>query len=152
MNKSTNRKGFSLLELMIVLAIVSFLSMLALPSFTRFFAKAKRSEAYIQLRSIYIAEKIYCAEHGTYTTKLTGKNSLDWKPEGTPYYTYGFSQGKGSILIGSNKTPASALTGTYASPEGFTAGAAANIDSDDKTDLLVVNENGEITVASDDLA
>jgi len=144
-------KGFSLLELMIVLAIVSFLSMLAMPSFTRFFAKAKRSEAYIQLRSLYIAEKMYFAEHGTYTTKLTGQNSLNWKPEGTPYYTYGFAQERGSTLVGSNKAPTSALTGTYANQEGFTAGATANIDTDEKTDLLVINEKGKITVVRDDL-
>jgi len=44
--KHTNRKwGFSLVELMIVVAIVAILVALALPSYTRYVRKANRGEA-----------------------------------------------------------------------------------------------------------
>ena len=36
------REGFTLVELMIVVAIIAFLAMVSVPSFTRFLAKAKR--------------------------------------------------------------------------------------------------------------
>ena len=53
-----NRNGFSLIELMVVVAIMAFLAMIAVPNFNRFLAKAKRAEAYMNLNSIYVTEKI----------------------------------------------------------------------------------------------
>jgi prepilin-type N-terminal cleavage/methylation domain-containing protein len=145
--------GFNLLELMVVLAIVAFLSMLAMPSFTRFFAKAKRTEAYTQLRSLYMAQKIYHAEKGKYTTNLSGADGLGWKAEGNLNYTYGFSQGgEGrSYAMGSLKAPASALAGTYVNGTGFKIGAAADIDADGTNDYLTIDHNGVIAVVVDDL-
>src|SRR5690348_1259039 len=96
------RFGHTLIEVMVVIAIIAFLAMLAMPSFMRFLAKAKRSEAYMNLGSLYIAQKAYWAEHGTYTTNLNGPNGAGWKPEGYTsggaqerfHYTYGFAGGK----------------------------------------------------------
>lgn len=45
MKHKINRKGFSLVELMIVIAIVAILVALALPSYTRYVRKANRGEA-----------------------------------------------------------------------------------------------------------
>ncbi|MGB8367422.1 MAG: prepilin-type N-terminal cleavage/methylation domain-containing protein [Candidatus Babeliales bacterium] len=50
-------KGFSLIELMVVIAIIGFLAMVGIPSFVKFLAKAKRAEAYMNLSSIYAAQK-----------------------------------------------------------------------------------------------
>ena len=50
-------RGFTLIELMIVVAIIAFLSIIAVPNFFKFLAKAKRSEAYMNLSSIYTAQK-----------------------------------------------------------------------------------------------
>lgn len=147
-------RGFNLLELTVVLAIVAFLSMLAMPSFMRFFAKAKRVEAYTHLRALYLAQKAYYAEKGTYTTMLTGPDSLGWKADGQLQYTYGFNQGGDgkSHVIGSLKTPASALKGTYANSTGFKMGSAGNIVGDDSSvDVLTIDHNGTITVVADDL-
>ena len=58
------KKGFTLIELMIVVAIIAFLSMVAVPSFMRFLAKSKRAEAYVNLHSIYAAQKAFWAENG----------------------------------------------------------------------------------------
>ncbi len=43
------RTGFTLVELMVVVAIIGFLAMIAVPNFMRFLAKAKRAEAYMNL-------------------------------------------------------------------------------------------------------
>ncbi len=51
------RGGFSLIELMVVVAIIALLAMLAIPNFTRFISKTKRTEAYINLNALYVAQK-----------------------------------------------------------------------------------------------
>jgi prepilin-type N-terminal cleavage/methylation domain-containing protein len=147
-------RGFNLLELMVVLAIVTFLSMLAMPSFVRFFAKAKRTEAYTQLRALYMAQKAYFAEHGHYTPHLVGSNGLGWKAEGKLQYTYGVSQGNEgkNYVVGSLKAPASTLNGTYADLKGFKMGAAGDIDGDGDIDFLTINHEGDVLVERDDLA
>src|SRR5580704_12315773 len=94
-----SKAGFSLIELMVVISIIAFLAMISVPSFTKYLAKAKRAEVYLQLSSLYAAQKAYWAEHGRYSTQLSGQGGIGWQPEGYTgggsgekfYYTYGFS-------------------------------------------------------------
>src|SRR5207244_4018945 len=97
------RHGFSLMELMVTVAIMALLAVIAMPNFMRFLAKAKRAEAYANLHAIYAAQKAYWVEHGTYSPVLLGKGGVGWKPEGYSgggekenfYYTYGFPGAEG---------------------------------------------------------
>lgn len=141
--------GFSLIELLVVIAIIAFFSMLVVPNFFKILARAKRTEAYVQLRSLYMAEKTYFMEHGRYSDRLTGPQALDWKAEGNVYYTYGFP---GSAVTGTLKAPASALTGAKATETEFVIAAAADIDGDGKLDLITINQDGKVTIVQDDLA
>ncbi|MGB8468193.1 MAG: prepilin-type N-terminal cleavage/methylation domain-containing protein [Candidatus Babeliales bacterium] len=160
MNKGS--RGYTLIELMIVVAIIAFLSMISIPSFMRFLARAKRAEAYMNLGSLYLAEKAYWAEHGTYTTNLGGANGAGWKPEGYSgggaqerfYYTYGFANGKEgeAVFTGKLNTPAAALSNTFANAQEFVAGAAGDIDGDGHPDVLSVNQFNDIKVVQDDTA
>jgi prepilin-type N-terminal cleavage/methylation domain-containing protein len=144
------RSGFSLIELMVVVAIMAFLAMIAVPNFNRFLAKAKRAEAYMNLSSIYAAEKAYYAEHGTYSNILIGENSIGWKPEGKTYYSYGFagSEGRNNFV---GKLGATDLSGSRADTTGFVAVAAGDIDGDGDVDIITVDENNNITIVHDDL-
>ena len=142
--------GFSLIELMIVIAIIACLSMLTVPGLMKFLAKAKRAEAYIHLQSLANAQKLYFAEHGTYTKNLLGPDGLGWKPEGVVNYSYGFSDGAKSHVIGQLKTPASALSGASLSKEGFTICAAGTIYGE-KPDVLSIDQNNVIKIVSDAL-
>lgn len=160
--KKMNKKlGFSLIELMIVIAIIALLSMIAIPSYSKYLAKAKRAEAYMQLSSIYAAQKAYWAEHGTYTTQLSGQGGAGWQPEGYNgggeqenfYYTYGFGGGEGtSCFTGKLKCAGSNLSGAYADEKGFLAIAAADIDGDGQLDILSVDHHNNIKIIQDDLA
>jgi prepilin-type N-terminal cleavage/methylation domain-containing protein len=143
-------KGFSLIELMVVVAIIAFLAMIAVPNFTRFLAKAKRAEAYMNLSSIYAAQKAYWAEHGKYTDVLMGEGGIGWKPEGNSYYTYGFagSAGKNHFV---GKLGATDLQASRANDKGFVAVAVGDIDGDGDPDVLTVDENNNIIVVKDDL-
>jgi len=147
-----NKKGFSLIELMVVIAIMAFLAMIAVPNFNRFLAKAKRAEAYMNLSAIYAAEKAYFAENGKYSDVLYGEGGIGWKPEGNFYYTYGFTGGEGrNNFVGKLKTPSSSLQSSRADGNGFVAIAAGDIDNDGSPDILMVDENNNIVVVQDDL-
>jgi prepilin-type N-terminal cleavage/methylation domain-containing protein len=143
------RSGFTLIELMIVVSILAFLSMISVPNFLRFLAKAKRTEAYMNLGSLYVAEKSYWAENGKYSTKLTGKDGIGWQPEGQHFYTYGFNGGE--FVQGKLKAPQSALGSTRADTDSFIAAAAGDIDGDGVMDLLTVDQFNNIQLVKNDL-
>jgi type IV pilus assembly protein PilA len=154
------KNGFSLIELMVVIAIIAFLAALSIPTFNKFIAKSKRTEAYMNLHAIYAAEKMYWAEHGTYTPNLAGPNSAGWQPEGYHgggtgenfYYTYGFAGAEGqNNFTGKLNTPASDLGSSKADKAGFIAFAVGDIDGDGKPDILSVDEHNNIKVVQDDL-
>ena len=65
-----NRKGFTLIELMIVVAIIGILAAIAIPSFLAMQLRAKRSELPTNLDAIRTAEKAYHAEWDSYTACL----------------------------------------------------------------------------------
>lgn len=154
------RKGFTLLELMVVVAIIAFLAMIAVPNVMRFYAKAKRAEAYMQLHSLYAAEKAYWMEHGSYTDMIIGAGSIGWKPEGYKgggknevfLYTYGFPGSEGrNFVTGKLQTPATFLSIAKVTKDGFVAVAAGDIDGDGKPDVLTINQDNVITIEQDDL-
>lgn len=152
-NKKINKKikGFTLIELMIVVAIIGILSMIAIPSLVKFLSKSKRAEAYVNLGSLAMAQKAYWAENGTYTTKLSGPNSINWKPQSNHNYTYGFSGSEGiNNFTGKLKT-AGNFSGAKADANSFTALAIGDIDQDGKADILSVDQDNNIKVIQDDL-
>jgi len=59
----SGNSGFSLVELMIVVAIIGLLAALAVPRFQSFQAKARQSEAKNNLSHIYTLAQSYYGEH-----------------------------------------------------------------------------------------
>lgn len=74
-----DKKGFTLIELMIVVAIIGILAAIAIPQFLKFQAKSKQSEARTILSGIYTAETAYFAEKNQFaqaTSNPTGTTPL----------------------------------------------------------------------------
>ncbi|HNS48762.1 MAG TPA: prepilin-type N-terminal cleavage/methylation domain-containing protein [bacterium] len=62
-----NQKGFTMIELMIVVIIVAILAAAAVPLYRANIRRAIKAEAEATLGSIRTAERIYKAQHDTYT-------------------------------------------------------------------------------------
>jgi type IV pilus assembly protein PilA len=84
-----SKSGFTMVELLIVIAVVGILTAIAVPQYMKYQARGRSSEAKVGLSSIYTAEKAFATEFGTYTTCL---KQIGFKPSatGTNYYTQGF--------------------------------------------------------------
>ncbi len=101
-----NKKGFTLIELMIVVVIIGILAALAIPRFMAASKKAKVSEAKGILKQVYVASEAYYQENGEYPPTGTfndasSKNDT-WnaitglvvdRPSGYPRFTYSIETG-----------------------------------------------------------
>ena len=66
MNLHPSKKGFTLIELMIVVAIIGILAAIAIPQFSAYRAKAFNSSAVADLRNIATGEEAYYVDNQTY--------------------------------------------------------------------------------------
>ena len=87
-------KAFTLVELMVVVAIIGVLASIAIPSYQRYQARARQSEAKLVLSEIYTAEQSFFAEAASYTLCLVeaGVSPFNLAKR---YYGWGFGGGAG---------------------------------------------------------
>ena len=84
--------GFTLIELMVVVAIIGILSAVAVPNFKKYQAKAKTSEAKMQLAAIFTAEVAAYNEYDSYGTCLKYMGFDPSANVSERYYAVGFPE------------------------------------------------------------
>lgn len=80
--------GFSLVELMVVVAIIGVLAAIAVPAVNKYIAKARQSEAKTNLAALYTSEKAFYSEYSIYDSRF---EAIGYNPEGALRYNIGFS-------------------------------------------------------------
>ena len=86
-----NQQGFTLVELMVVVAIIALLAATAIPQFRKYQAKSRIAEGRLALAGVYTAEESYYAEYNNYYVCL---GFMGYVPSGAAsdrYFNVGFS-------------------------------------------------------------
>ena len=141
--------GFTLIELMLVVAIIGILATLALASLVTFQAKSKQTEAKLNLGAIADCASSYYAEHDTYLTSFT---SLGWSPNQTTRYSYWYD---GQQASGTPTSPDLGVSyadpGTPATNTTFMAAAVGNVDRDTSSDQWTIDDTRTLINTQNDI-
>ena len=119
--------GFSLIEVMVVVAIIGILATLAIPNFTGWIASSKQTEAKTNLMAMYTAQKVFFASNQKYASDF---NDLAFEIPQDAKYTY--------TIEGRETT--------------FTITAEANLDDDATNDVWTIDQDKKLLNTTTDAA
>ena len=119
-------RGFSLMEVMIVVVIIGILAALAYPNLEKYLKRARQTEAKTNLSAIYTAQKIFYTLHQSYAEDI---KKLDLS----------LAQGLYTFTI------------QEASKNTFKAQAKGNIDDDDALDIWTIDQDKNLSKDNDNV-
>lgn len=155
---------------MLVVSIIAILATLAIPSFLTYQAKARQSEAKVNLGAIFTTASAIFADGSLTVTGYLPQtlSQLGFMPTETPSYSYWYAidggsppvapgtptripgSASGSLGLCDRSTPPDTIT-VGAGSTGFTAGAKGQIDSDPLCDEWLINDKGILVNTQNDV-
>lgn len=91
-NKRTNQKGFTLIELMIVVAVIGVLSAIAVPQYQKYVAKSEVASVLATLTGAKTNIEAFAVENGTFPDDSeTGQTPSDLGVPAMPLGSVGFT-------------------------------------------------------------
>jgi type IV pilus assembly protein PilA len=171
--------GFTLIELMIVVAIIAILAALAIPNFARFQVRSRQSEARTNLRAIFTTLEAQRAETGRYST-CNGFCGFTVQGQGIPAAQggsgdplrgvsnrYQYRIGAGGVSLAETIERSVVATDNRCDnqngsliapvkvdgpPPSFSVIASANLDDDVVCDIMGINQGGVPTFSNNGTA
>jgi prepilin-type N-terminal cleavage/methylation domain-containing protein len=119
LNRAKNEKGFTLIEFLIVIAIIGILAAIAIPQFNQYKARAHDTAAQSDLHNIYLACKAYWTDEGSakVCTQANAEGEL-----------YGFKNSKDvTINISGDEVGFAATASHVSGAKNFTMDASGTI-------------------------
>jgi type IV pilus assembly protein PilA len=171
------QKGFTLIELMIVVAIIGILAAIAIPNFIKFQARSKQAEVKANMKAVFTAQKAFYQEKDTFSNLVS---IVGFSPERGNRYSYDLGgtvfQARSASTLGVDASvptftgveadtfkfinsgitatmpTAFAATVVSGNTGSFTATAAGNIDNDATYDQWSVSSITRSSAATSDAA
>jgi type IV pilus assembly protein PilE len=124
------QKGFSLIELMIVVAVIGILAAVAYPAYQDYVIRSKRGDAMNSLASVRIAQEKYRANNSAFASALSTLTdySADTVDSGDNYWNVTMASGAGFATTGA---------------QFFVIATPKHVDSD--CEVFMVDREGPVT-------
>jgi type IV pilus assembly protein PilA len=156
--KKFSQNGFTLIELMIVVAIIGILAAIAIPNFLAYQARSKQSEVKADLGGIFTTEVTFFAEQNRFSgfTEIryftVSGSSQRYTYRAMPTDPTGTPTGTPDVLApGSGPTAENSVIVAASTATGFTATATGNLDQDPVLDQWHIDDSHRMIVDVSDI-
>ena len=112
MRHTRNSKGFTLIELMIVVVIIGILAAIAIPKFANVSKNSKQAEAGPVLKQICTLALTYKDQQSADAADIGALALVGWQDPGAKYFTFSFAAGVATAAPNATGTSAGLTTET----------------------------------------